>query len=185
MPVEHAFQRRLESIEDLINKIGSAADPHLRKTANDLLALVMELHGTGIERILDIICESGAAGQELIDRIGADDLAGSLLVLHGLHPLDMEARIRQALLKVHGGEVRELSVAGGAVVVKLQLTAAGSGRNFRAAVEQAIYNAAPDIASLRIEGAGDNEGFVPLEMLRVPPPIAQNGHAALAGKERL
>jgi hypothetical protein len=32
-------------------------------------------------------------------------------------------------------------------------------------VEDAVYQAAPDITSLIIEGAGDRDGFVPLDSL--------------------
>jgi len=175
MPGQHAFQRRLESIENLIEKIGAAADPHLRKTATDLMALVMELHGTGIERMLEIVNDSGPAGEELIGKLGEDELAGSLLILHGLHPLDMETRIRKALAKVRGGDMEHLSVDGGIVRVRLQLNGSGSGKTFRSAVEEAIYGAAPDLESLTIEGAGDSDGFVPLDMLRGAPVAAANG----------
>ena len=47
-------------------------------------------------------------------------MVGGLLMLHGLHPLDLETRVRQALdqvrpyLRSHGGNVELLGVSDGA-----------------------------------------------------------------------
>ncbi len=38
-------------------------------------------------------------------------------------------------------------------------------------VENAVYQAAPDITSLVIEGADEKQGFVPLEMLQKAPAL--------------
>src|SRR5262245_59787745 len=84
----------------------------------------MEVHGAGIERMMDIIFET--AGSDLIDQFGADDMVGSLLLLYGLHPLDIETRILQALDKVrpylrsHGGNVDLIGVDDGIVHLQLQ-----------------------------------------------------------------
>jgi hypothetical protein len=165
MPAQHAFQRRLESIEELLDTIGSAADPSLRTTANQLIQLVMELHGTGLERMLEIIDAAGQPGAKLIDKLSEDELVSSLLVLHGLHPLDLETRVRRALETVHGGNAELLSAKEGAVHLRLHPTGNGSGKSFRAVVEAAVYNAAPDITSLMMEGGGEQDGFVPIETL--------------------
>ena len=75
---------------------------------------MIELHGAGLERILDKLADAGDAGLALIDALAEDDLVGSILLLHGLHPLDLETRVRQALDKVrpllrsHGGNVELL-----------------------------------------------------------------------------
>ena len=48
---------------------------------------------------------------EIIDRLGRDELVASLLVLYGLHPLDFETRVNQAVekarafLKPHAAEL--------------------------------------------------------------------------------
>jgi hypothetical protein len=174
MPGQHAFQRRLESIEELIHKIGSAADPDMRTAANQLVQLVMELHGTGLERMLEIIDATGQPGQEIIDSLGRDELVASLLILYGLHPLDLESRVRLALEKVRGGEVELLSIDEGAVRVRLHGNGNGSSsKTLRGNVEEAIYGAAPDITSLVIEG--EHDGFVPLTMLRGTPRVKRTG----------
>jgi Fe-S cluster biogenesis protein NfuA len=170
MPGTPDFQRRLESIEGLLRRIESASDPHARSTAQELVQAVMDLHGAGLDRILEILRAAGAAGQSAIDTLSRDELVSSLLVLYGLHPRSMEDRLTQALdkirpsLKKRGGEIELLHFGDGAVTLRLR--ANGNSTSLKEFVEAAVYQAAPDIASLAIEGSEERQAFVPLEMLR-------------------
>ena len=65
--------------------------------ARDLVQLLMEVHGAGLERIMEIVFESGAPGTALIDRLGQDPIVRNLLLLYSLHPDDMETRVVKAL----------------------------------------------------------------------------------------
>ncbi len=181
MPGTPDFQRRLESIEELLRRIESASDPHVRSTAQELVQTLMDLHGAGLERILEILVASGPAGQSAIDSLGRDDLVSSLLVLYGLHPLSMEDRLAHALEKVRpsvrkrGGEIELIHCSDGAV--KLKLVANGNAAALKEIVEAAVYQAAPDVTSLVIEGPEDRQSFVPLEMLNSS--LAANGKGGL------
>ena len=184
MAAQAEFQQRLKSIEQLTKEIESTADPALRASVQELVRLVMDLHGAGLERMLEVIRAPGDGGEVLIHKLGRDELVASLLVLYGLHPLNLEARVVQALVKAgsklrsHQGEVELLSIEDGAVRLRLQANGHGCGSTAPALneiVEDAVYQAAPDITSLVIEGAEEKEdkrGFVPLEMLRVSPPLS-------------
>jgi Fe-S cluster biogenesis protein NfuA/nitrite reductase/ring-hydroxylating ferredoxin subunit len=113
------------------------------------------------------------AGSEMIDRFGEDDLVASLLLLYGLHPLDVEARVLVALDKVrpylrsHGGNVDLLGVQEGIVRLQLQGSCNGcasSAMTLNLAIEEAIYNAAPDIVALEVEGVvAQSTPFVQLQ----------------------
>ncbi len=87
------------------------ADPAARAAAQELVRTLMELHGAALERMLGMIHEAGGPADGLIDQFGDDELVGSLLLLYGLHPVDLETRVRQALektrpyLRSHGGNV--------------------------------------------------------------------------------
>jgi hypothetical protein len=181
MPGTPEFQRRLESIEELLRRIESASDPHVRSTAQELVQAVMDLHAAGLERILEVLGAAGTGGQASIDSLGRDELVSSLLVLYGLHPRSMEDRLTQALdkirpsLKKRGGDVQLLQLTDGAV--KLRLLANGNAASLKELVEGAVYQAAPDITSLEIEGPEDRQAFVPLEMLRGS--LAANGKGGL------
>src|SRR5580704_8317847 len=100
MPAQPEFQQRLQSIERLLGEIEAGADPGLRANVQELVQLVMDLHGAGIERILELIRAAGDGGESIVQRMGRDDLVASLLVLYGLHPVNLEGRVAQALDKV-------------------------------------------------------------------------------------
>jgi Fe-S cluster biogenesis protein NfuA len=158
---EREFQQRIQKIEALVRKIESLADAEARTSAMELFKLVMDLHGAGVERMMDIVFEAGEPGRAMIDKLGQDELVGSLLLLYGLHPLDLETRVMQALDKLrpdlssHAARVELLGVHDGAVRLRLEQSAGGCGssaQNLRAALEEAIYDAAPDITALEVEG---------------------------------
>jgi Fe-S cluster biogenesis protein NfuA len=169
MPAESEFQRRIESIGELLQRLDSAADPHIRSTAQELIQVVMELHGKTLERILETLHARGEEGQNIIDRLGHDDLVSSSLVLHGLHPLNVEDRVIQSLdklrpsLKKRGGDVDVVQVT--ADSVKLKLRANSHAAALKELVEAAVYQAAPDVGSVEIEEPEEHQGFVPLSML--------------------
>src|SRR5690349_16481580 len=96
---EKQFQRRIEQIETLIAKLDQSADPELRACAKDLVRLIMDFHGAGLERMMYMISQSGDPGRNIIERFDRDDLVRSLLLLYGLHPVNFEERVRRAIEK--------------------------------------------------------------------------------------
>jgi Fe-S cluster biogenesis protein NfuA len=182
MPAQPDFQRQLESIGELVKKVERAGDPALRATAAELIESVMALHGAALERVLEIVTSAGDAGQGILDRLGRDDLTGSLLVLYGMHPVPFEERIQKGIekararLRSRGGDVELVAVVDGDVRVRLSANGHGCGSTpeaFQEIVEENIYQAAPDIGKLTIDGAPTSNGFVPISTL-------SNGHQ-LAG----
>ncbi len=95
----------------------------------------------------------------MLDRLVADDLVASLLLVHGLHPHDVRRRVSDALDRVrpylgsHGGDVHLLDIVGDTV----QLQFAGSCKScpssavtLELAVEDAIRAAAPEVSSIEV-----------------------------------
>lgn len=158
-------------IEDLVAKLESSADPALVATARELVEALMDLHGAALERILEMVAGAGAAGDELTSAFGRDDLVGNLLVLYDLHPSDLETRARSALDTLKPRDVELLGVIEGVVTVRAQSTTSGcgsSGKARKAAIEEAIFAAAPDAVQVIILGLPEpasSPGFVPLETL--------------------
>jgi Fe-S cluster biogenesis protein NfuA len=102
------------------------------------------------------------SGPSAVSEFAADGLVASLLLLHGLHPVDFGTRVRSALdsvrplLRSHGGGVELLGVADGVVRLRLEGSCHGcpsSAQTLRDAIETALYEAAPDLAGLEVEGA--------------------------------
>lgn len=181
MPAPVDFQERLKSIERLLSEIEGVADANLRTSVQELMQLVMDLHGTGIERMLDVIGAAPDSGEKIVQKLVRDELVSSLLILYGLHPTPFESRVAQALdkvslkLRAHEGRVELLNIQDGSVHLRLQANGHGcgsTGRALKEMVENAVYQAAPDVAALVIEGADDDkQGFVPLEMLQRTAPV--------------
>jgi Fe-S cluster biogenesis protein NfuA len=171
------FQMKIQRIGQLVGELENIVDPEARASAKALVQLVLDLHAAGFERVMEIIAKSGEPGLRTIDDLGHDPLVSSLLVLYGLHPLDLESRIAQAVEKVRprvrkgGGELDLIAIENGAVRLRLQISGHGCGstsKTLKAMVEDALYEAAPDMNGLSIEGAEEqtgSSGFVPLGKL--------------------
>jgi Fe-S cluster biogenesis protein NfuA/nitrite reductase/ring-hydroxylating ferredoxin subunit len=190
MSEKKEFQKRLERIENLVGMIESAADPNVRAGAIELMQCLMDLNASGIERILEITYENSPNGDAVIDRIASDERAESLLLLYGLHPLDVETRVHRALEKVrpylqsHKGNVEMLGVGeDGVVHLKLQGSCDGcasSAMTLKLAIEEAIYESAPDIAGLKVEGVVEEKPKSPFVQIESLP---KNGAAEEGWRE--
>src|ERR1700754_4985270 len=147
MPEAQDFQQRIQKIETLVRKLEAVSDGEARTSALELFQLIMELHGAGLERMMNITFEAGEAGSAIIDSLARDELVGSLLLLYGLHPLDLQTRVIEALDKLqpylgsHSGRVNLLEIAEGVVRLRLESSSSGCGssvRDLRQAIEGAI-----------------------------------------------
>jgi Fe-S cluster biogenesis protein NfuA len=161
MSEEKAFQRLSQRIEELITRIESAPDPNVRADALNLAQSLMELHGAGLDRLMEIVARAGASGYALMRDFAGDDLVAGLLLLYGLHPYDLETRVMAALdetrpfLQSHGGDVELLGVSDGTVRLRLAgscRSCSSSTMTLKLAIERAIYEAAPDVMEIVTEG---------------------------------
>jgi Fe-S cluster biogenesis protein NfuA/nitrite reductase/ring-hydroxylating ferredoxin subunit len=181
----------IQRIDELIRKIETTPDPDARASAVELMQSLMELHGAGIERMLEIVSEAGAPGRALVDGFANDELVGGLLLLYGLHPVPLGTRVMQALDKVrpylssHGGNVEVLGIEDGVVRLRLQgscKSCPSSSMTLKLAIEEAIYEAAPDVTAIEAEGVLEPpapSGLVPLGRSRKEVDGTQpngNGH---------
>ena len=167
MPKTDEFHGQLGRVEELIGALESVPDPALAGQMRELIQTLLDLHGSGLERILSVVYDSGAEGASMIDQLGRDRLVSGLLLLHGLHPLDLETRVREALeavkprLGLHGGSVELIEVTNdGAVRLKLEGNCNGcpsSRVTLHSTIEEELYNAAPDITSLEVDGTADSQ----------------------------
>lgn len=162
------FRQKAESIEALVSKLEHARDPGVQTAARDLVQSLMELHGAGLERLLEIVRDSGDPGRSIIDRLGRDELVRSVLLLYGLHPQDMRTRVMEALdamsafLKSHGGHAGLASIdEEGAVTLDFHVKAGGCGStaaSLKSALEAAVQEAAPDAPSIVIRDTSAPSG---------------------------
>jgi Fe-S cluster biogenesis protein NfuA len=156
-----AFQARLERLDALLREVERFPDPAARAHVRETVQAVLDLHGAGLERLLDHLAAAGEAGAAALDACARDDVVGGLLLLHGLHPLGVADRVRQALegvrpyLRSHGGNVELLGVSDG--VVRLRLNGSchscpSSAVTMQQTIEEAIYGKAPEVTAVQVEG---------------------------------
>ena len=133
---------RVGRVEELIGRV--EGDP----AALEALRAVVELYGEALRRVV--------AGADP----ASDELLSHLLLVHGLHPVDLEERVARALDEVrpylgsHGGGVTLLGVADGVARVRLEGACDGccsSAATMTTAIEQAVARAAPELRAVEAE----------------------------------
>ena len=143
-----------ERVETLIAELRSQAGPQAAATAEELVSCLVELYGTGLATIIEVV---GEDRPELMDKLVADPLVESLLLVHDLHPLDTSARVRRAVEEVlpqlgsHAGDVEYLGLDDTGVL-RLRLEQRGcSADTVRDVISKAVAAAAPEAAGVDIE----------------------------------
>ena len=155
-------EEHVRRIEGLVRRLDKFPDHESREIARCLMEAILELHGAGLERMLDIVFDMGDAGRAIIRRFAGDPLVASLLVLHGLHPDDLVTRVEQTLAKLQG-HAELVGVFEGTVRIRLS----GSGCGLKESVEAALREAVPDASEIVIEETAPSNGFVSLSSLGV------------------
>ena len=164
MTAGHDAQAAGERVEALLAELRSHAGPQVAATAEELVSCLVELYGAGLAEIVRIIsedAEDNGSGSALMDKLVADPLVESLLLVHDLHPLDTAARVRRAVDEVmpqlgsHAGRVEFLGVDDQGVV-RLRLERSGHGcqsssATVQDAISRSVAEAAPEAAGVDIE----------------------------------
>jgi len=181
-----------ERIEELLATLRSTSG-RAAAAAEELVRLLLGLYGDGLGHIMDALAAEGAAGDAIRDRLLADPLVESLLLLHDLHPLDVDTRVQRALDRVrpylgsHAGGVEYLGT-GQDGVARLRLEGSCHGCpsstvTVRLAIEGAVQDAAPEVSEVVVEGMTDPPGPQLLQIGRRPetagsgPPGSPGGGA--------
>jgi Fe-S cluster biogenesis protein NfuA len=160
-PARGEFRAQTERVEKLASKLDQAGDPEVRAAALELVQSVIELHGAALQRLIDKCLET-TEGERVLNDALQDDLIASMFLLHSLHPDDMETRVLRGIeaarpyLKSHGGDCELISLHDGVVRLRLHGTCgscASSSLTLKNAVEEALYQAAPDIREIIAENA--------------------------------
>jgi Fe-S cluster biogenesis protein NfuA/nitrite reductase/ring-hydroxylating ferredoxin subunit len=170
-------------IEELLERLEALPDPAARDVALETVQALLELYGEGLGRIVE------AVGPEQARTLAGDELVEHLLLLHGIHPVGVEARVREALdgvrpyLGSHGGDVELLGVEDGVARIRMQGSCEGcpaSAATVKLAIEDAVLKAAPDVDRVEAEGGGE-PAPPPLLQIEMIKPVAPEGSWAQAG----
>ncbi|HEY5299451.1 MAG TPA: hypothetical protein VIJ55_02135 [Acetobacteraceae bacterium] len=155
---EDGVGESLRRLEQLIAALDSVTDPTARESARALLEVVLDLHSVALARMTAMVA---SADETLLRAMADDDPVRAILLLHGLHPDDAETRVRAALQRLAPMfAARGLGlklIACNATDARLRVRRLDAGpmmaaAEWRAEIEAAIVEAAPDLETLEIEG---------------------------------
>lgn len=148
-------------IQQLLEEIEALPTPSTRELVHEFMEATLAFYGQGLGRILQVIRESGVEGPKVYQHLINDKVVRGLLLIHDLHPADLETRLRDALnqvrpyLQSHGGNVELISLTGQSARLRLQGTCkscASSAVTLELAIRNAIEEACPDLAGFEVEG---------------------------------
>src|ERR1041384_1221248 len=174
---EQHVSRQAQEIERLIREVEAITEPHLREKVVTLVQALMALHASGIERLMQIIAGDTDGPGSLLNKLVSERLVGSLLLLYGVHPLSLETRVKQALDRLrsnpalNAGAVELLEITDQVVHLRLAQDnhrCHSSQQQLRTAIEEALYEAAPDIDQIEFfdDVQQASVRFVPLVSIR-------------------
>lgn len=130
-------------IEELLDELGSGP-------AEELVRVLMQLYGAGLEKIVEIV-----KGSEYADRISDDKLVGSLLLLHNLHPIDAETRLRRMLARLERSFDAHFlleEITNDVARIRIEKNGSPLPNGMSDVIERAALDVAPDLAGIKVEG---------------------------------
>jgi Fe-S cluster biogenesis protein NfuA len=170
------FQEQVRQLGKLVAQFDQLPDSDAKAAGKELVQLLMDLHGSGLERAMEIIFDAGNFAPGIIEKLGQDPIVGNLLLLYSLHPDELETRVHKAVERMRP-RLRKLActvelerVHENSVRVRLTTSGHSCGSaagDIRSIVEDGIYEFAPDVTTLEIAGLEEPTpaGFVTLESL--------------------
>jgi Fe-S cluster biogenesis protein NfuA/nitrite reductase/ring-hydroxylating ferredoxin subunit len=182
---DHQAAEQVALVEGLLEELDALPDPAVRDRVTGVIQALLALYGEGLRRVVAELVERDG---ELAAALAEDELVGHLLLLHGLHPVPVEARVQGALdrvrpyLESHGGDVELLAVQDGVARLRLEGSCSGcpsSAMTLKLAIEKAIHEDAPDIEEVVADGGLEHAATGPaLLQIEVREP---GGDWAMAG----
>ncbi len=148
----------LRRIEELVAGLNGVTDPLARQHARTLMETVLDLHGLALARMTALAAQ---ADIDLAGRFAADTTVSAVLLMHGLHPVPLEERVREALdevrsqLRPRGARIGPVDVAAGMVRLTVEVGGLGSGTRaaLREEIEAALLAVAPDLEAIQVSFA--------------------------------
>jgi len=148
-------------VQELTAALEQVGDPEARAVADELVGSVMQLYGEGLERIFAALARDDADLPAVRSLLVEDGVVASLMLIHGLYPVDLQTRVHEALetvrpyMESHGGDVELVGIEDG--VARLRLTGhcrgcPASEATLELAIKTALDEAAPDLLGLEVEG---------------------------------
>jgi hypothetical protein len=85
------IQASVGRVEALLNELETLPDPAAQSKGIEAVRVLLDIYGEGLARVMNVIAQQG--NQALAEAVAEDELVSHLLLLHGLHPIDVESRV--------------------------------------------------------------------------------------------
>lgn len=164
------FQSYTKKVDELVQRVTALPDSEARRAALELLQSIMDLHGAGLARMVEVLSDD--AGRPSLAKLGEEPFICGLLVLYGVHPVTLEDRVKRALENIRPqlhklGASVELAVVGNGIVrLRVEGQVPGfSSEKLKTAVEQVILESSPEISEIVFEGLM-SPNFIPVQMIQ-------------------
>ena len=180
-----SVQRVSARVEELLTALSSGEFGSAAPAAEELVRLLVGLYGDGLTRVVAVLAEHGQDGAAILAELADDPLVEGLLLLHDLHPLDVDARIQRALDRIrpylgsHAGGVEYLGVTDGVARLRLEGSCHGcpsSTATVELAITGAVRDAAPEIIDVAVEGMAAPPEPALLQIGRRPDHVPHGGN---------
>jgi Fe-S cluster biogenesis protein NfuA len=161
-------------VEALLDALAGTGGPAVAETGEELVRALMDFYGAGLARIVALL--SGRSGNPL-GALLDDETAAGLLVLHGLHPDDLHARVERALRAADAGTLDVTGFDAQTGTLRLQQQGGGGGGcgcgggsgAVREQVEASLACFAPEVTALEVEEVPATPEPVLLQISVRPP----------------
>ena len=159
---EPAGEELVARLNSLIEELEQYPDTEVRDKALDLVQIILQLYGESLRRIIATL-ESEPRREQILARLTGDEVIRSILLIHGLMPVNLYDRVAAKL-----NELRPYLVSQGCDVellgiddarARMRLMRSGKGAPpiavLKGEIENALSEVAPDLAGVEIEGLSE------------------------------
>ena len=159
---EPAGEELVARLNSLVEELEQYPDTEVRDKALDLVQIILQLYGESLRRIIATL-ESEPHREQILARLTGDEVIRSILLIHGLMPVNLYDRVAAKL-----NELRPYLVSQGCDVellgiddarARMRLMRSGKGAPpiavLKGEIENALSEVAPDLAGVEIEGLSE------------------------------
>ncbi|QBR70095.1 hypothetical protein CU048_01035 [Beijerinckiaceae bacterium] len=149
------LDRSLQRIDALLSALETSPYPATREPARELIEIVLDMHALALARIM--AAASNSDDRTLLPSLAEDPQIKAVLVLHGLHPEELDMRVRKAVnhlraeLGVQGLRIELADLTSATVRLRVHGDNLETKRSCLREIEQTLMEAAPDLESIVIE----------------------------------
>jgi Fe-S cluster biogenesis protein NfuA len=147
-------------MQQLMEEVDQLSDGRSRELAQACISEVLVFHGNGLQRILQLLTDDGGeVATRILNRMLDDPFLNGLLLIHELHPFDLETRLNLALERVrpyihsHGGSVELVGLGEETATIKLSGSdkkSPDTSASLEGALRQSIEEHCPDLATINL-----------------------------------